>query len=130
MVRPWNASCIATTPERPVSRVSLSAASLASAPELEKNTRASTSAGVIRATSRSASSTCGGLVKKLETWPSVRTCALSASTTAGWPWPRVLTAMPPSRSTYSRPWSSHTWAPSPRTSASLGGPKAFINEAP
>ena len=38
MVRPWNAPSVATRWVRPVRRVSLSAASLASAPELEKNT--------------------------------------------------------------------------------------------
>ena len=38
MVRPWKAPSVATTWVRPVRRVSLNAASLASAPELAKNT--------------------------------------------------------------------------------------------
>ena len=38
---------------------------------------------------------------------------MTASTRAGWAWPSALTAMPPSRSTYSLPSSSQTWAPSP-----------------
>ena len=38
MVRPWKAPSAATTWVRPVRRVSLKAASLASAPELVKNT--------------------------------------------------------------------------------------------
>ena len=38
MVRPWKPPSAATTWVRPVRRVSLNAASLASAPELEKNT--------------------------------------------------------------------------------------------
>ncbi len=42
MVRPWKAPWAATSLVRPVSRVSLKATSLASAPELQKNTRAGT----------------------------------------------------------------------------------------
>ena len=76
--------------------------------------------------SRSASSTCGALVKKFETWPSVVSCSVTAATSAGWAWPRALTAMPPSRSTYSLPSASQTCAPSPRTRTSFGGPKVFI----
>ncbi len=123
IVRPWNEPSIATSRVRPVRRVSFSAASLASVPELERNTRPSAST---RPSSRSASSTCGALVKKFETCPRVRSCAVTASTSAGWAWPRALTAMPPKKSTYSRPSSSQTWAPSPRTRASRGGPKVFI----
>ena len=68
----------------------------------------------------------GALVKKFETCPRVRSWVVTASTRAGWAWPSALTAMPPKKSTYSRPSSSQTWAPSPRTSASRGGPKVFI----
>ncbi len=126
MVRPWKAPSAATRRVRPVRRVSLSAASLASAPELAKKTLPV--AGT-RASSRSASSTCGWEVKKLETWPRVDSWAVTASTRAGWAWPSALTAMPPSRSTYSLPSASHTWVPSPRVSTSFGGPKVFIRDA-
>ena len=40
IVRPWNAPSVATIRFRPVNRESLIAASLASAPELQKKTRA------------------------------------------------------------------------------------------
>ena len=52
-------------------RVSLSAASLASAPELVKKTLPPVGRP-IRASSRSASATWGSVAKKLETWPRVR----------------------------------------------------------
>jgi hypothetical protein len=58
IVRPWNAPAQATSLVRPVSRVSLSAASTASAPELQNKTfpvRPATSS------SASASSTVTGL---------------------------------------------------------------------
>ena len=76
MVRPWKAPSAATMWVRPVRRVSLNAASLASVPELEKKTRPSVDldgAGPSsRSSSFSASSTWGRLVKKFEMWPSVR----------------------------------------------------------
>ena len=124
MVRPWNDPSAATRWVRPVRRVSLNAASLASVPELVKKTRPSRAPTSDR--SRSASSTCGALVKKFETWPRVVSCSVTAATRAGWAWPRALTAMPPRRSTYSLPSTSQTCAPSPRASTSLGGPKVFI----
>ena len=68
MVRPWKEPSAATRWVRPVRRVSLNAASLASVPELVKKTRPSAPTSARR---RSASSTCGWVVKKLETWPSV-----------------------------------------------------------
>ena len=97
MVRPWKAFWAAMIRVRPVRRVSFTAASRASAPELAKNTPEPAGA---RHTSRSfsASSTCGSEVKKLEMWTTWLACLVIASTSAGWPWPRVLTAMPPSRS--------------------------------
>src|ERR1700674_157051 len=45
----------------------------------------------------------------------VPACALTAATTSGWAWPRRLTAMPATRSRYSRPESSYTRHPRPRT---------------
>ena len=119
IVRPWKAPSAETTPVRPVSRDSLNAASLASAPELQKNAFPRRPAS---ARSSSASATPGSETYRLETWPSVATCRLTASTTAGWPWPSALTAMPPSRSTYEFPASSSTTAPDPRTSATRGVP--------
>ncbi len=131
MVRPWKPPSAATTWVRPVRRVSLKAASLASAPELVKKTRplvSTASTGeVSSARSFSASSICGALAKKFEMWPRVPSCSVTAPTSAGWAWPRALTAMPPRRSTYSLPSVSHTWAPSPRTSVAFGGPKVFIS---
>ena len=73
MVRPWKPPSAATMWVRPVRRVSLNAASLASVPELEKNTRPLRRRAA--SSSRSASSTCGSLAKKFETWP--RVCELA-----------------------------------------------------
>ena len=56
---------------RPVRRVSLNAASLASVPELVKKTLPSPGCLPRRSSSFSASSTCGALVKKLEMCPRV-----------------------------------------------------------
>ena len=66
MVRPWNAPSAAMILGRPVSRAILNAASLASAPELQNNTRASPSAPDSRV-SCSARSRTVGWVKKFET---------------------------------------------------------------
>lgn len=123
--RPWKAPWAATMCFRPVRRVSLKPASLASVPELVKKTRPVSPPGT-RASSASASSTCGWEVKKLETWPRDSIWEVTAETSAGWAWPSALTAMPASRSMYSLPSSSHTWAPSPRVRTSLGAPKVFI----
>ena len=71
MVRPWKAPSAATTWVRPVRRVSLNAASLASAPELVKKTLPGPPASERGASSRSASAICGSVAKKLETWPRV-----------------------------------------------------------
>ena len=67
---------------RPVRRVSLNAASLASVPELVKNT-AEPGGAPASASSRSASATCGGVAKKFETWPRVASCAVTAATQRG-----------------------------------------------
>jgi len=40
----------------------------------------------------------GSEVKKLDTWIADSACLATACTSAGWPWPRALTAMPESRS--------------------------------
>ena len=80
MVRPWKQPSAATRRVRPVRRVSLRAASLASAPELAKKTLPSDPSSP---SSRSARATCGSVAKKLETWPSVRSWVVTASTSAG-----------------------------------------------
>ena len=111
IVRPWKPPSATTTWVRPVRRVSLNAASLASVPELVKKTLPSAGALPSSPSSFSASSTWGSLVKKLEMCPSVPSWLVTASTSAGWAWPSALTAMPPRRSTYSLPSASQTWAP-------------------
>ena len=97
MVRPWKAPSAATMPVRPVRRASLMAASIASAPLLQKKT-AEPSGAPASESSRSASSTWGTEVKKFETCTSWPACFDTAATSAGWLWPRALTAMPPTRS--------------------------------
>ncbi len=120
MVRPWKAPWRATRWVRPVRRLILNAASLASAPELQKNTRPPSRPS--SASSRSARAMVGSAMKRLETWPRVAICRLTASTTAGWAVPRALTAMPPSRSVYSLPSASQSLLPAPRTSGIRGVP--------
>ena len=97
-VRPWKPSSAATTHVRRAGagRASLSAASLASVPELQKNTRPP--ARPSRPSSRSASATPGSCTKRLEVCARVATWRVTASTSAGCAWPRDVTAMPPSRS--------------------------------
>ena len=119
MVRPWKPPSVATMWDRPVSRPILKAASLASAPELQKNTLPSRPKSW---SSRSASVTVGSAMKRLETWPREAICVLTASTIAGWAWPSALTAMPPTKSRYSLPSASHTLVPAPRTRGSRGVP--------
>src|SRR6202042_208718 len=112
IVRPWKPPCAATSLVRPVRRESLNAASLASVPELQNNTRASASPPR-RPTSASASAMPGSAAYKLEVCPSVDICRVTASSTAGCPCPSTLTAMPPSRSRYDLPSTSVTTAPLP-----------------
>ncbi|CAM5744731.1 hypothetical protein SHIRM173S_01364 [Streptomyces hirsutus] len=119
MVRPWKPPSVATMWARPVSRPILNAASLASAPELQKYTRPSRPKS---RRSRSASSTGGSATNRLETWPREAICRLTASTTAGWAWPSALTAIPPTKSVYSLPSASRTVAPAPLTRDSFGVP--------
>ena len=97
MVRPWKPPSAATMRVRPVRRDSLTAASIASVPELAKKT-AEPDGAPATSSSRSASSTCAVVVKKLETCTSRAAWALTAATTAGCAWPSTLTAMPASRS--------------------------------
>jgi hypothetical protein len=81
MVRPWKLPSVETTWVRPVRRLSLNAASLASVPEFAKKTRPSTPSSD---SSRSASVTCGSVAKKFDTCPSVDSCSVTAATRAGW----------------------------------------------
>ena len=99
MVRPWKEPVVEITFVRPVRRVTLKAASLASVPEFVKNTWVATSApAAARRPSRSPSSTCQGVAKKFDVCIRVAAWSASAATSAGWACPRALTAMPPSRS--------------------------------
>ena len=75
-------------------RASLIAASLASAPELQKKTRE----GNDSSTSRRASSICGRVRYRFDVWISSADCRLTAATTSGWAWPSRLTAIPATRS--------------------------------
>ncbi len=108
-------------------RASLKAASLASVPEFVKKTFEPAGA-LLSASSFSARAICVGLVKKLETCPSVASWLAITEVTNGWAWPRALTAMPPSRSRYSLPSASQTRQPAPRTRTRCGVPKTPISE--
>ncbi len=122
IVRPWKLPWSETRCVRPVSRLILKAASLASVPELQKKTWPSRPSGPEISIRRSASRMVGSAMKRLETWPSSPICRLTASTTAGWAVPSALTAMPPTKSTYSLPSASQSRAPAPRTSGTRGVP--------
>jgi len=95
----------------PYFRASFSAASLASAPELQKKTRSANECS----TSSFARWICGAAWKMLETCSSVAAASRMAPVTTGWQWPSEVTAMPVVKSRYSRPSESHTRVPSPRT---------------
>ena len=113
--RPWKPPSAATMTRRLLSgwarRTTLTAASLASVPELARNTLPSGAPS--RPSSRSASSTCGSCRNRLEACASRLTWRLTASVSAGWAWPSALTAMPAIRSVYCRPSTSQTWLPRP-----------------
>ena len=79
---------------RAAGREILSAASLASAPELVNSTRS----WPVSSCSRSASRTTGSFTVKLLTWPSVDSWRSTASRIAGWACPSALTAIPAYRS--------------------------------
>ena len=100
MVRPWKAPSIAMMRVRPVRRVALKAASLASVPELQKKTFAPRSGWftVAKPASRSARAICAGVAKKFETWLRVDSWLVIAESTAGCACPRALTAIPLRRS--------------------------------
>jgi hypothetical protein len=123
-VRPWKPPRVATIPVAPSPRLArphrlatLMAASLASAPELDRKTLASPPKCP---TSRSASSTWGPVKYRLEVCPRVPSWALTASTTRGWACPAATTAIPPRKSRYSRPRASHSRTPRPRTNSTGG----------
>ncbi len=92
---------------------------MASAPELQKNTRSAK----VASTSFFASRSAGSLVIQLETCQIVRACSLSARTSAGWQWPSAVTATPLAKSMYMRPCWSHMREPSPRTGMNCAGAK-------
>ena len=97
MERPWKAFSAATIPARPVRRASLKQPSIASVPEFARNT--ADPAGASRSSSsRSARATCGVVVNRFETWPSVANWAVMAETRNGCACPSTFTAMPASRS--------------------------------
>ena len=98
MVRPWKLFSAATIAGREGPwwrRTSLSAASLASVPELAKNTRPSLPSS---RSSRSARATSVSCRNRLEVCAIARTWRVTASVSAGWAWPSALTAMPAMRS--------------------------------
>ncbi|SHU71775.1 Uncharacterised protein [Mycobacteroides abscessus subsp. abscessus] len=117
MVRPWKAPSAATTLVRPVRRVSLKAASLASVPELQRKTLPGTPS---RATSASESSMAGPVAYRFDVWPRVESCWVTASMTDWLRCPSTLTAIPPNRSRYRLPSTSVTTAPSP-SARTIGG---------
>ena len=124
-VRPWKASVVATTANRsgPAHRrASLMAHSLASAPELAKNTwppARSTPPPISRSR---VTATSGPMVlpNRLETWLRVRAWVATASATTGWAWPSDVTARPERKSRYGRPSVSNRVLPSPRTKVTAG----------
>jgi hypothetical protein len=65
----------------PCLRTSFSAASFASAPELHRNTRASSTG--VRAASRSASNDCGSVVTRFVVSPIVDAASVTAATQRG-----------------------------------------------
>ena len=99
MVRPWKLWSAATMTGLFLAlclrRTTLSAASLASVPELQKKTRVSACS---RPCSRSARSTPGSWRNRLLVWAIFFTWSLTALTIAGCAWPSAETAMPAIRS--------------------------------
>ena len=81
IVRPWKELCATTMRVRPVRRAILKAASFASAPELQKNTRADGSPTIC--TSLSASRMAGSVACRLLVWPIVDSWSVTASTRRG-----------------------------------------------
>ena len=124
-VRPWNASQVLTTANRPGPahrRASLSAHSLASAPEFPKKTWPP-ARSVPPPMSRSrVTATSGPTVfpNRFDTWERVRACSATASATTGWAWPSEVTANPDRKSRYGFPAVSKSTEPSPRTKVTAG----------
>src|SRR5439155_4840377 len=100
-------------------RASLSAASFASAPELQKNTRSAN----VASTSFFASRSAGSLVIQLDTCQIVCAWSVNALTIAGWQCPSAVTATPLAKSMYIRPCWSQAREPSPRTGMKGAGAK-------
>ena len=97
-VRPWKLPSALTTtwrPRPPNFRATLNAASLASAPELQKKTWPPPPSSSSMAM---AVSVATGLAKKFDTCSSVRACSATASATTGWACPSDVTAKPPRKS--------------------------------
>src|SRR5690606_7823061 len=94
-------------------RTSLIAASLASAPELHSKAR---SAKRLATRGSSARRSGGSLKSTLLVCHSLPACSTKAACRSGSLWPRLQTAMPAAKSTYSRPSLSHSRAPWPRAS--------------
>ena len=119
MVRPWKLPSITTTVGRaiclrePYRRAILMAASLASAPELEKNTFAMP----LNSHRRCASDSWAGTRYKLEVCINRLACSARVRVTAGWQWPRLHTPIPEMASMYLWLFSSYNHTPSPRTKA-------------
>ena len=63
-------------------------------------------------------------------WISRPTCSCTAATTAGWQWPRLLTAIPLRKSRYSTPSESSSTQPEPETNstsiARVGGSEGHV----
>ena len=91
----------------------MSAASLASAPELAKYTLSPKD----RSTSRSASRTIGAFVNRFETCISRAACSCTAATTAGCECPSEQTAIPARKSRYSTPSTSVSTQPEPEANS-------------
>ena len=95
IVRPWKPCSRAITPARPVAlRAYFSAASFASAPELQKNACAPPK----RSDSLAASARTGSVPNRFEACQSRSSCACAAASGAGCLWPSDTTAIPAAKS--------------------------------
>jgi hypothetical protein len=119
-VRPWNELWNAMTLlragwPRPKKwwRASFNIASLASAPELQKNARSMP----VRAQSAAAARTFCSFRNQFETWITLATCSVSAATSFGCACPTEQTATPAQRSSQRCPSASKSSHPDPRTKA-------------
>ena len=95
VVRPWKLCSSAITPGFPVAlRAYFSAASFASAPELQKNACAPPK----RSESFRASAGAGSLANRFDECQSRSSCACAAASGAGCRWPSPTTAIPAAKS--------------------------------